>query len=347
MSEPTYKITNNILNYIVKFEIEKKGIEDKQFPEDIIQKARLNANADDIFHLANMLELNLSVKTARKIASGKTLSIENYKGQYLTNFRNAVEYIMATQSSYYPIQANILLHLNKVLITGIADEWDSKFRTGGEQINSQDDNWIQFLDTSIPSIEVQAQALKTIEWYASKQKQIHPLITIPIVLYRLIRIFPFIFGNKITLFAVCKYLFFKGGIYLDGLVPLVKNFSLHESEFFDTWRAAISSNDDVTSWIEVFTRTFSTETRTTGESIDKLIIEHKDHNKQPFLELNKRQLKILRYLQNIPVIQREEYVEILDVSTMTAYRDLTQLVKKGLLRVEGHGRGTKYMLATR
>ncbi|MBU0976654.1 MAG: DeoR family transcriptional regulator [Patescibacteria group bacterium] len=347
MADPTFRITNNILNSIVKFEIEKKGIENKNLPEAIIQKARLGANSEDIFHLGNMLELNLSLKTAGKIASGKTLGIEDYKGLYLTNFRNAIEYILATQSAYYPIQANILLHLNKILITGIAEEWDSKFRSGGEQINEQDDNWLQFTDKDIPSVEVQSQALKIIEWFASKQNQVHPLITIPVVLFRLIRIAPFVFGNKITILATCKYLFFKGGIYIDGLIPLTKNFALFEKEYFEAWKEAISTNDDVTSWIEVFTRSFSGEAKTVGENVGKLLTEIRENNKQPFLELNKRQLKILRYLQNIPLVKREEYVEILDVSTMTAYRDLTQLVKKGLLRVEGHGRGTKYMLATR
>ena len=75
--------------------------------------------------------------------------------------------------------------------------------------------------------------------------------------------------------------------------------------------------------------------------------EEKRNTSQPFLDLNKRQLKILRYLQNIPTVQRDDYCQMMDVSTMTAYRDLNDLVSKKLIKVEGQGRGTKYKLASR
>ena len=76
-------------------------------------------------------------------------------------------------------------------------------------------------------------------------------------------------------------------------------------------------------------------------------IKEGESKKQPFLNLNKRQLKILKYLQKISQIKREEYVEIMEVSTMTAYRDLDELVKKGLLKVSGQGRSTRYILASK
>jgi len=38
---------------------------------------------------------------------------------------------------------------------------------------------------------------------------------------------------------------------------------------------------------------------------------------------------------------------MMDVSTMTAYRDLTELMEKKLVKLEGQGRGTKYMLSNR
>jgi hypothetical protein len=39
--------------------------------------------------------------------------------------------------------------------------------------------------------------------------------------------------------------------------------------------------------------------------------EETNTNSQPLLDLNKRQLKILRYLQTIPTVKREEYCQCL------------------------------------
>ncbi|MFC1780579.1 DeoR family transcriptional regulator, partial [Patescibacteria group bacterium] len=122
---------------------------------------------------------------------------------------------------------------------------------------------------------------------------------------------------------------------------------VYEEEYIEAWKQAAGESDDITLWIERFIRNFASEIKDTRESIEKLIQEYQEKNKQPFLNLNRRQLKILRYLQNIPQVKREEYVEMMDVSTMTAYRDLTELVRKGLLRLEGQGRGTRYMLVNR
>lgn len=347
MYEPKFKLTHTILNNIVKFETERKGILDLDLDNDVIGKVRLAANSTDIFHLGHLFGVNITLKTARKIASGKTLSVGDYKGLYLTNFRNAMEYILSTQTSYYPVQGNILLHLNRILINNIVEEWEAKYRTSGEAIDERDDNWIAFRDQNIPSLEVQTQALAVINWFTSTTSKIHPLISIPAVVYRIMRISPFVFANKLSILSLCKFLFFKTDYVINDFLPVIKNYDVYEDEYIEAWKQAANETEDITLWIERFTRNFAGEVVALRESIEKINEEYKEKNKQPFLNLNKRQLKILRYLQNIPEIKREEYVQMMEVSTMTAYRDLNMLLKKGLIRVDGQGRGTRYMLVSR
>jgi predicted HTH transcriptional regulator len=101
-------------------------------------------------------------------------------------------------------------------------------------------------------------------------------------------------------------------------------------------------------WIERFVKSMARDVEEQKNEIDKQMAEEQEKNaKQPFLDLNKRQLKILKYLQTIPTVKREDYCAMMDVSTMTAYRDLDDLVNKKLIKVEGRGRGTKYMLVSR
>lgn len=347
MYEPRYKLTHTMLNNIVKLEVERKGILDMDINEEIERKARLSARASDIFHIGNIMGIKTTLKLARKIALGKTLRVEDYKGKYLTNFRNALEYIFSSEVSYYSRQKDVLVHLNKILINDVAEEWDAKYRTSGEEIIDRDDNWIKLRDEDIASVEVQSQALSALNWFSSSRSRVHPLIRIPAVIYRLIRLAPFVIGNKITILATAKYLFAKEEYHVNGYLSLMKNFDIYEEEYIEAWKQAAHESDDITLWIERFIRNLSNEMSSVRERIEKIQEKHREKNKQPFLDLNRRQLKVLRYLQNIYQVKREEYVEMMDVSTMTAYRDLNELVKKGLIRIEGKGRGTSYMLASR
>jgi predicted HTH transcriptional regulator len=62
------------------------------------------------------------------------------------------------------------------------------------------------------------------------------------------------------------------------------------------------------------------------------------------IELNERQIQILEYLQINQKVTRRKYAKIMDVSFMTAYRDLNELLDKGYIKQKGVGRGTFYVL---
>jgi ATP-dependent DNA helicase RecG len=64
------------------------------------------------------------------------------------------------------------------------------------------------------------------------------------------------------------------------------------------------------------------------------------------LGLNERQIEALRLMVNEGhELSNKEYRERFDVTSVTAFRDLTQVVELGLARSEGAGRGRKYVRA--
>lgn len=60
--------------------------------------------------------------------------------------------------------------------------------------------------------------------------------------------------------------------------------------------------------------------------------------------LNERQIKAIRYIQEKGRITNREYQALCSVSSDTAHRDLSELVRKGILRREGKGRSTHYLM---
>jgi Fic family protein len=173
-----------------------------------------------------------------------------------------------------------------------------------------------------------------------------------------LRISPLMVLNKITIIALTDYLLYKNNYLQSTFIPISRNFDIYEDEYIEAWNSSIQGKlnpetgevhelEDLTLWLERFTRNLSHDILEVREIFNRKIGDDQKSIKQPFLDLNKRQLKILRYLQTIPTVKREDYIQMMDVSTMTAFRDLNQLVKKKLLKIEGKGRGTKYMLSSR
>jgi ATP-dependent DNA helicase RecG len=62
------------------------------------------------------------------------------------------------------------------------------------------------------------------------------------------------------------------------------------------------------------------------------------------LGLNERQIKAIQYIQEKGMITNREYQKLCATSWDTAYRDLSELVQKSILRREGKGRSTHYLM---
>lgn len=345
MYDPRYKITDKLLNNIVALETDKTivSLNDSSSVKTSLEK---KSKVMNLFHLAHMLDLGLTIKEAEKIADGRRLSIDDERGKIINNFRNVLEFNRSSVAeSYVDLDANIILHLNKILLNNWRETWEVKFRNSNEPLNIDFDNWSQFRDASIEDRDIQSKLLELLEWYRSSNSAVHNLVRIGVLLFRFWQIYPLVNMNKLTGIALADYLLTKSGYSTSSHLSIVRTFDLFQDEFVDLWTK--SGTGSLTEWLERFIKAISVDISDIKDDYHKLLSDQEKSQKQPFLDLNKRQLKILRYLQTIPTVKREDYCQMMDVSTMTAFRDLNDLVDKKLLRIDGRGRGTKYLLYNR
>ncbi|MBN1916153.1 Fic family protein [Candidatus Dojkabacteria bacterium] len=348
MYEPKFNLTHSIVNSLVKLERERIIIQKSGFTPRAVTRVKNDSKSVNLFHLAHIIGANITLKDAERLAEGKNLDVQDAKLIILNNFRNTLEFTRSsTANTYIDVDLNILLHLNKIMVTTWKESWEAKFRTSGEEIDVNLDNWVDLRDKNIEAIRIQETLLSLIEWYKTQQGKIDPVIRIAIFIYRLMRISPFVAANKLTLIAIADLLLYKNGYIEETFLPITRNFDIYGDEYIESWTSALAGNEDLTLWVERFVRNLSNDMLDVKEKLQKLSTDEEKTTRRPFLDLNKRQLKILRYLQNIPAVKREDYVHMMDVSTMTAFRDLDDLVKKKLLKIDGKGRGTKYMLKNR
>ena len=62
------------------------------------------------------------------------------------------------------------------------------------------------------------------------------------------------------------------------------------------------------------------------------------------LDINERQRKAIEYLKIHKNITRKIYIEINNISPRQANKDLNDLLEKKLIRKQGRGRATSYIL---
>lgn len=346
MSEVQYTITNKALNNIVKIE-SYKFLAEPQTGYPLRNRLIQRTKSLSIFHLAHMHSLQITLKDAEKVAEGKRLEGNDPRYFMLYNFRNVLDYNRSTVGDEnYLIDANLLMHLNKVVLSDWRETWDVRWRSNEDAMDDKVENWFDLHDTTLTDEQIEQGVYAVAEWYAANLTRLHPLVLYCVVIYDLVRLAPLAAGNKLTLLALADYMLARFGYSEKSGLSLTRLMDKYEQEFYEAWQIATKTND-ITIWLERFTSALAKELQENKAEIDLMVSEEEKSSSKPFLDLNRRQLKVLRYLQTIPTVKREDYCQMMEVSTMTAFRDLNDLVSKKLIKIEGRGRGTKYMLATR
>jgi Fic family protein len=349
MYEPKFSYTDKLVSQLIKLEGIKTSLQDLDLSYTVRHKLTMKAKSFDMFHLAHMIGLDITLKDAEKLASGVRLdnfTANDPKVALIANFRNTLEFNRSNiADTYAEVDFTILLHLNKLILTSWRESWDARLRNVSDQLSESEDNWIALRDKEVNPSEIQNIMILLVEWYKNASPVITPVVRIGIILYRLFELAPFVSGNKYTILALTDYLLLKNNLSSKVYASFIRDFDMNEQKYLEAFDLS-KKNFDLSYWLENFTSNLTKDVSEVRESITEHISEEEKAKKQPFLDLNKRQLKVLRYLQTVPIIKREDYCHMMEVSTMTAFRDLNDLVRKKLIKVDGQGRGTKYRLAS-
>ncbi len=345
MLEPKFTYNDRIVTRLVKIEANKTAVQLLDLSNSIKAKLQLNAKSHDIFYLAQLLGLEIQTKDAERIVTGSNVDIQDERLQLLKNFKIVKEFTHSTAvDGYAEVDSPILTQLNRMLLNGVQRTEDLNFRAiYTENTPDKYDDWYELKNKAIENPEV--DLANVIDWYSNSTTTVTPLIRVGIIFYKLLDISPYNYGNKITTIAIVDYLLNKAGLSLKTYTSLAKNIYINFDRFVEAIRLS-RNNNDMSAFVETFLDTLNKDLLDVREAVSDMLLDDDKAKKQPFLDLNPRQLKALRYLQTVPSIKREDYCHMMEVSTMTAFRDLNDLVDKNLLKIEGQGRGTKYRLAS-
>jgi Fic family protein len=340
---PSYKISDKVVCLVVNTELMLKDISNADISAASTSKLVDAATFDNLYFLSQIVGKPLTRGEIKKIAVGRFPTTPLHK--LLSNYRSVMEYTRSLiSSSLGDFSYNTLLHANKLLCVGLVDEWDTgRIRTPTDRI---DDRFEIFPPKKIDSLIVAKLLPQFISWLSSGY-DIHPFFKSVVLLSDLIQMYPFPVLNTATTIAAFDIFMNLSGLGGDGIVPVVRILGEELEEFKDIYKGVVTSGEEIEPLIEFVALEWNKIVNEVRGEVVKLSYHEEVKGKTKFLNLNHRQLAVLRYLQNHPKITRREFMKLFKVSTMTAYRDLSDLLEKKLLVAQGLGRGTYYVLFTK
>lgn len=340
---PKYQITDKVLTLIA--EGEKMLCDIRHADLSPVSRGKLidTATTENLHYFSSVLGTPITRGEAKRISVGKIPAGKEYK--VVANYRSAMEYIRnVCNTGIGEFNYAEVMHLNKLLGAGVGDEWDlGRVRAPGDRISEGH----ELMPPKNIDALIVTKTLPMLINYLDKTTSVHPLIRGVILLSDLIQLYPFVYLNTATVFASFELFLNVKEVGADGLVPIWSIIAEETNTFMAFYKDVIATGKAIDTLLEMVVVGWHKAIENVRREAVKLSYNEEIKGRAKFLNLNHRQLSTLRHLQVHVKITRREYMSLFKVSTMTAYRDLTDMVDKKLLMINGHGRGVYYVLVTK
>ncbi len=303
---------------------------DKNNPKFIELEETLKSEI--LFQYMHCINISIAFKDSRKFALGMNKPPENSKERMMLNIRNVLDYINASFTNER-FGLPLLVHLNKLALDDIKDVWEiSKMIVSEGEIDSSFD--FENKDKVVMQNDMPSY-IRSLEDYLATAQQ-PDMVKIAMIFYEVSHSHLFACGNDATALAMMLFMYRKIGLH-----PYI-NFSKCLNNLQHVRQKTMDA-ESMEVWLEMFFFELAKETKELRSRfspfLEEVRVEHTS-----YVDLNLRQIKGLAYIKEKGKISREIYGRLNNVSQITSYRDLTGLLQKGYVRVEGIGKGTKYVL---
>lgn len=339
----SYKITDKALVHIARLERNIAILNESEVSSKARSRIASESLFDDMFAVNNFLKLNLTLGEVKKVSIGS--NVDTKESKLLLNMRQVFDFVQNNyQKNELVFNFHLVQHVVKLLQSGILEVWDvGKIRNGSESI----DKSFELKNQNYEQNDISNLLAEAVMW-VENEKEVHPLVKACVFMILINNISPFVGLNFISSIVFFRLILEKYNYGSYFSIPLFKILNAKHIDVRELFNNTLSKSSNI-GLTEVITET--------AQLIDELIDTYKKDMVQfdyfdiktstDKLDLNERQLKLLKLLQQKVLVKRKEYIRLFKVSPMTAYRDLNYLVQKKLVVVGGQGKSTTYTLATK
>lgn len=360
---PKYTITTNILSNIGKIEAAREVIENAALVPAWEAKFRTDALVRTVHHGTHIEGNPLTRDEAQRLvevyspvdepwmAAAKAEVVARDRDiQEVINYRSVMDYldeVSESKSKKYSIAELSKIH-SLTVERILKPEAAGVFRKTQVVIKDSASGKITFRPPA--AVEVPYQIEELFLWLSSeKAYEHHPILRAGIVHYELVRIHPYTDGNGRAARAMALLVLLRERYDVKRFFSIEEYFDQRSGEYYNALRRVVGKNNDLTPWLEYFTRGLVVELVRVKDQVLKLSrdLRLKGELGGRQVALSERQIAILEAMQaNNSQLRVSEARKILPmVSRDTIIRDLNDLIKKGVVKRRGVTKGSFYILA--
>lgn len=350
MYQPKFVITNKILKNISEAEASREVIENAPLVPSFEKQFQTDAMVRTIYHGTHIEGNDLTMIQTKKVLEGEEVYGRDRDIQEVINYRNVVNLLteLSKREKHEIAELNLI---HRGTVDKIIDE--SKVgRLRSTQVVIKEEGTGKIIFSPPNFVEVPYLLEDFFEWLNSKESlDIHPIIKAGIVHYVLVSIHPFVEGNGRTVRAFTTLVMLKDGYDIRRFFALEEHFDKDLASYYDAFsqvdnQSANISLRDLTSWLEYFTGVVASELAKIKERVRKLSVDTRIKVKiGNQVALSERQMRLVEYLGDKGEAGMKELKAVLSmVSEDTVLRDLTDLMKKNIIKKEGQTKSARYKL---
>jgi len=348
MYEPTYHISNELLNKIAQIEALRSQVNASYILPEREIEMRYRATVEAT-HSSTSIEGNpLNMKQVGKVLSEKQpLTRRQYAETEVKNYKKAIDFIDKRKLTGEKLTTKDILEAHKIITTGILDDETKEGAWRKNPIYIENQNGEVIYDG--PSAAIAPKEVeKLLAWLNGESYNIHPIIAAAILHYQFVSIHPFADGNgRTTRILTMLYLGlrdydFRGSLVLDSYYSIDKKAyygALHEVQGA-TYNSAIEAN--LGPWINYFSDGFLSSV--TVLSAEVTLLSSLAKNAPTGQKISREEADLLSYIRQFGSIALSEAEGVLpNTPRRTIQRKLKSLVDAGYISAKGTTNGTKYV----
>ncbi|MBU1988192.1 MAG: Fic family protein [Nanoarchaeota archaeon] len=351
MFKPQYKITNKIVAMLTAVAEAKTAIERaKLLPK---QELRLRRQAlIRMTHSSTHIEGNqLNLHQVEAVYARKKVDAPNRDIYEVQNYLKALHYIEQVVQKKQSLTEKVVLKIHKLVTDKTLPEKQcGKYRQVPIYVVRRRLGMPEEIVYTGPGAkEVKKLMAELIEWIQESEKQdVHPVIVAGVVHQEIAAIHPFADGNGRTARALATLVLYQRGFDFRRLFALEDYYNKDRPAYYRAINVGANYKErktDITPWLEYFVKGFKEEIDNVKTKVASLSLRKVDAKLHAQIYLDKDQMKILEFLDQIGKITVKDVVDILECPKRTAQAHLQRLKTLKIIKQVGKGPASAYVLA--
>lgn len=341
MFDAKFQYTNKIINNLMEISSVKEFIlNSKILPSyDLLlkNKAIISSSYNSTSIEGNPLDFKQVTELFNLKENDKLKEVKLNKSEI-----EVVNYFKTLESldKYEKIDEKTILEIHKIITEGTLNDPDmaGRFRDTPVVIGNLKTGKPNFVPPS--PIKVPYLIGELLDWI-NVQNELNPIILAGILHYEFVRIHPFVDGNGRTARALATLILLLNDFNIKGYFSLDEYYNQDRQSYYGALQSADKSQD-LTKWLEYFSTGFLVSL--TSVKNDIIEMSHFDMKLNEKIKLSEKEIRILEYIEKNNSIRNKEVQELLDLSSQGSYSYIQKLIEKGLIKSQGKGRSTVYVL---